>query len=217
MILRDTGIQAGPMARLDGIKAVAFDVYGTLVEIGDIRAPFRQLLELGCAQGRTCSAQDGIELMSSPFDLRSAAEQFGIAVPSPQLERIESDLRAELASIRLFADAIPTLAALRAAGVRIGLCSNLAAPYAPPIRSLLPLEPDAIAWSFEAGACKPDPAIYRYLCQALGCAPGEVLMIGDTRDADYDGPRAFGMPALRLVRSGAGTGDTVSSLLELLD
>jgi HAD superfamily hydrolase (TIGR01509 family) len=204
------------MARLNGIKAVAFDVYGTLVEIGDTRAPFRQLLELGCRQGRIRSRDDAIQLMSRPFDLRGAAELFGIAVPAPQLERIESDLRAELASIRLFDDAVPTLTALRAAGIRIGLCSNLAAPYAPPIRSLLPLEPDALAWSFEAGACKPDAAIYRYLCQALGCAPGEVLMIGDTRDADYDGPRAFGMQALWLVRGGTGAGDTVTSLLDLL-
>jgi FMN phosphatase YigB (HAD superfamily) len=41
-------------------------------------------------------------------------------------------------------------------------------------------------------------------------------MIGDTKDADYDGPRAFGMHALWLVRGGAGAGDTVTSLLDLL-
>jgi FMN phosphatase YigB (HAD superfamily) len=140
------------MARLDGIKAVAFDVYGTLVEIGDTRAPFAQLLDVGYGQGRKRSAEDGIKLMSSRFDLRGAADLFGIAVPALQLDRIESDLRAELASIRLFDDTRPTLSALRAAGVKIGLCSNLAAPYAPPIRALLPIEPSTATCATRSAA-----------------------------------------------------------------
>jgi methionine salvage enolase-phosphatase E1 len=62
---------------------------------------------------------------------------------------------------------------------------------------------DAYAWSYEAGAVKPDPAIYQHILGQLGCTAHEVLFIGDTPAADVDGPRAFGMSA-RLINRRAG-------------
>ena len=38
------------------------------------------------------------------------------------------------------------------------------------------------------------------MCDALGCAPGEVAFVGDSKRCDVDGPRAFGMQARHLDR-----------------
>lgn len=203
----------------DQIRSVLFDVYGTLAEIGDKRAPFRKLLKIGERQGRRPSPGDAETIMASPLGLRAAADLLGIELAPAAAVALEEDLRAELASIRLFPDTLDTLAALRARGVRLGLCSNLAADYAQPIIDLLQGRLDAHTWSFAAGAIKPSPAIYAQACKALGCAPAEVLMIGDTAAADVDGPRAFGMQALLLDRkrasASAGTLHSLHDIVQL--
>ena len=96
---------------------------------------------------------------------------------------------------------VPVLRALQRQGLQLGLCSNLAKPYAPPVLSLLPFELDAYAWSFEVGAVKPYHRIYSTVWQSLALSPGEVLMVGDTYEADCLGPRRVGMHAIHLARN----------------
>jgi hypothetical protein len=81
-------------------------------------------------------------------------------------------------------------------GVRIGVCSNLALPYGFPLLSALPDTPDAVILSYEVGLVKPDPAIFRLVCDRLGFRPAEILFVGDTPSADVEGPRAIGIPAM---------------------
>lgn len=188
--------------KLQGIKAVAFDLFGTLVEIGEKRRPYRQLMQHIASTGRTPQPGDAAILMSNNVGLAGAAQLFGIDVPPAQLAALELELYAELPTIRLYPEAARCLHTLRDAGYKIGLCSNLSAPYAVPVKLLLPFELDAYAWSFEAGAVKPQRAIFDALCDGLLCAPEEVLMVGDTVDADYVGPRAAGMHSIYLARHG---------------
>lgn len=188
--------------KLQGIKAVAFDLFGTLVEIGEKRRPYRQLMQLIESAGRRPQLDDAAVLMSNNVGLAGAAHFFGIEIPAAQIAPIEQDLYAELPTIRLYPEVTHCLNTLRDAGYKIGLCSNLAAPYAIPVKLLLPFTLDAYAWSFEAGAVKPQRAIFEALCAGLQCAPEEVLMVGDTVDADYFGPRALGMRSIYLARQG---------------
>jgi HAD superfamily hydrolase (TIGR01549 family) len=200
------------------VKAILFDVYGTLVEIDDKRAPFSQLIDIGVRQGRQPSDKDAGIIMGQPVGLREAAELFGIRLTDADRERLESELSAELASIAPFADTLPALRELKNRGFKLGLCSNLALDYAAPIVSVLPFALDAYVWSFDTGAIKPDPVIYAHACRQLSCAPGEVLMVGDTVEADVEGPRAFGMQALWLDRTQRfGTRDSLPSLSVLCD
>lgn len=182
------------------VNAILFDVYGTLVEMHDKRAPFRQLIQIGARQGRKPGSGDAGIIMGRRVGLQEAAELLGIRLTDADRDRLASDLRAEIASIAPFADTLPALHELKSRGFRLGLCSNLALDYAAPIESLLPFALDAHVWSFDAAAIKPDPAIYAEACRQLGCLPGEVLMVGDTPEADVEGPRAFGMQALLLDR-----------------
>lgn len=120
-------------------------------------------------------------------------------------------------TVQLYDETLATLGSLKIAGYKLGLCSNLATPYAVPVKLLLP-PLDAYAWSFEVGAVKPDPIIYEYVCSALGCLPADVLMVGDTVEADYHGLRRFGMRSYHLSRDGARSiKHSITSLDDILD
>jgi HAD superfamily hydrolase (TIGR01549 family) len=183
------------------IRAVVFDVFGTLLEITDRSMPFRALLHYLQQQGRAPRADDAAKLMSSRLDLLGVAELFGVTISKDVLHLLESALQAELASIQVFHDTISTINELKDAGYQVGVCSNLALPYGESVLQLLPSPLDAYALSFAVGAVKPDPVIYQHVCRSLKCSADEVLFIGDSRRADFEGPRSIGMHARHLRRN----------------
>lgn len=98
-----------------------------------------------------------------------------------------------------FADTEPTLRALRERGVRIGVVSNVPRDLGPifeakGLRALV----DAFTHSYEVGAEKPDPRIFRAACDRLGVVPEETLMVGDHALAD-GGSVAAGLRFLHLA------------------
>lgn len=201
---------------LQNSKAVVFDVFGTMAWIRDKRRPYVKLLELLVRAGRKPQQDDGSRLMSENVGLAGAAHLLGVDIPASALAALEIELYAELCTIELYPETVSTLTSLRNAGIKIGLCSNLAAPYAVPIKFLLPFTLDAYAWSFESGAVKPDQLIYKKVCQSLGTDPEQVVMVGDTFEADYNGPRNYGMQAAFLDRRGLNT-HVVEHQLKTLD
>lgn len=177
------------------MKHIAVDAFGTLLHFDGHRInPYARLI----------NTPAGEKAMRLPFLTRDVppatfAEELGLVHLIPLIER---ELTAEIAAIRLFDDVADTLRRLRGAGHRIVVCSNLAQPYGEVIRRLLP-DLDGHVCSYEVGAKKPDPAIYQAVCDALNCRPQDVLFIGDSKRADFDGPRHFGMQA-RLIDRKAG-------------
>lgn len=100
---------------------------------------------------------------------------------------------------RLYADALPTLQALAAAGVPMAVVSNIGFDLRPLCRALGIAE-YVSSWvlSCELGRCKPDPAIFAYACRTLGIEPEQALMVGDTpadAAAVEAGCRALVLPA----------------------
>ena len=55
----------------------------------------------------------------------------------------------------------------------------------------------------EAGAAKPDPAIYRTALGKIRCESEEALFVGDSLETDVAGAEAAGMRALLLDRAAA--------------
>jgi len=183
------------------IKAVVFDVFGTLLQIGERRHPFRQLMQQLRLQGRQPKPGDARILMTQNLGLAGAAALFGAQLNQFELARLETDLFTELASFRCFEDTLESLNQLKEAGLKLALCSNLAAPYAIPAKLLLPAF-DVYAWSFEVGAIKPEPAIYRQVIEQFGFEASAIAMIGDTLVADVLGPETQGMQGHHLHREG---------------
>ena len=52
------------------------------------------------------------------------------------------------------------------------------------------------------GVAKPDPSIFHAACERLGCAPGEILHVGDDPKYDVIGARRAGMQAAWINRKG---------------
>lgn len=202
---------------LNDIEAVVFDVYGTIVEINDKRAPYKRLFRLLAKKGRVPLQSDAAQLMSTPADISEIAKLFGYELSEQELSPIQTALESEISSISVYPDALETLQALRDTGLKLGLCSNLAQPYAKPIMELLPISLDGYVWSFEVGTIKPDPRIYLKVCDALDLEPTKILFVGDTLLADYIGPRRVGMKSVHLCRKGSPSpNETINSLAELL-
>jgi HAD superfamily hydrolase (TIGR01509 family) len=172
------------------IRAVCFDAFGTLVAITDKRQSFRTLLRGAVT---SISAE---EILTRPLNLQGVAARLTHDFGEGGLLELERDLQAECASVRLRPGIAAIWRDLRGKGLRIGVCSNLALPYGPPLLSALPDTPDTVILSYEVGLVKPDPAIFRLVCHQLGCQPAEILFVGDTPAADIEGPGTIGMPAM---------------------
>ncbi|MBB3224472.1 HAD family hydrolase [Pseudoduganella umbonata] len=200
-------------SELNHIKAVVCDVYGTLAEIPNRSAPFRQLLRYAREQG-CVHDQAATMIMTHPGSVREHATRLGICLPESVLTRLETALSIELASVAVYRDVNPTFSELRKHGYAIGLCSNLAEPYAKPITEQIDIPLQCIAWSFEVGAIKPDPAIYAWVAEQLACPLGEIIFVGDSQAADVSGPVEAGMKARRIQRQqGQCLADVLAGLL----
>jgi len=96
-------------------------------------------------------------------------------------------------------DAEPTLAALRADGVLVGVLSDCTVELAEvwpelPIASLV----DTRVLSCEEGRCKPDPELFRLIAGRLGVFARQCLYIGDGGGHELSGAKSCGMAAYML-------------------
>lgn len=195
------------------VKAIVFDCFGTLCSIQDEKKrPYQRLLKLLQQAGRQPLPTDVRTIMSSNCGLVGLLEMFGHPELASKISDIENDVLAEVASVRLNTEAQYCVSLLSRKWFKVGLCSNLAKPYAAPLLSTLPDEDiQAYIWSFEVGAVKPEPAIFQRLCDQLKCFPSSVLFVGDSLKNDVEGARAFGMQALHFH---PGCGWTLAELAE---
>ena len=105
-------------------------------------------------------------------------------------------------NFELYDDVPDALAALRSAGLRLGLVSNSARDVREFARHH-GLEVDAGISSFHHGRSKPHASIFRAVLDLLGVEPDEAMMVGDTIADDVEGAVALGMRAILLDREGA--------------
>jgi HAD superfamily hydrolase (TIGR01509 family) len=113
-----------------------------------------------------------------------------------------------------YPDTEPTLRALHGAGLGVGVVSNIGFDIRPHFAAWgLNGLVDTFVLSYEVGRCKPDPAIFRHACAALGVAPERTLMVGDT-PADAGAVRA-GCAALVLPAAEPGRANGLGAALAL--
>ncbi len=105
-----------------------------------------------------------------------------------------------------FAETLPTLVALRAAGAAICVVTNGDRDLQRRKVSdsgLLPFL-DHLVISGEIGIGKPEPGIFEYALARCHAAPGVAVMVGDSAGRDVAGAVAAGVRAVWLDRFGAG-------------
>ena len=113
-----------------------------------------------------------------------------------------------------YPDAVPTLRSLRDRGLRLVVVSNWDCSLGSVLErcGLAELLDGAVS-SAEAGARKPDPAIFEPALELAGAEASEALHVGDTDEEDRAGAEAAGIRVLLISRDD-GEGD-ISSLTEI--
>ncbi|NES13141.1 MULTISPECIES: HAD family hydrolase [Micromonospora] len=113
-----------------------------------------------------------------------------------------------------YPDTEAVLKALRQAGVKVAVVSNIGFDIRPLFTAWgLDGLIDAYALSYEVGRCKPDPGIFLRACGMLGVDPERALMVGDT-PADAGAVRA-GCAVLVLPGADAGRPNGLGAVLDL--
>lgn len=180
------------------VRAVVFDVGETLLDdsrewgawadwIGVSRHTFSTVL--GAVTGAGRDNAETFQYFRPGFDLAHERRRREEAGRGEQID--DSDL---------YPDARPTLAALRAGGLWVGVAGNQTSRAAQLLRSLeLPV--DFVGTSEEWGVAKPDPAFFE---RVIDVAPGraeEIVYVGDHRYNDVLPAKAAGLRAA-LIRRG---------------
>ena len=137
-------------------------------------------------------------------DLTAVLVAAGIE-PTPVLLAELIEMEDEMAtSVRLYDDSLEVLRALRSRGIPTALVSNCSHNTRPIVDRLgLEREFDAVILSFEVGAMKPDPAIYREALSRVG-EPDPVaiadLVFVDDQIRYCDGAAAVGLQTFVILR-----------------
>ncbi|NKI97582.1 HAD family hydrolase [Rhizobacter sp. SG703] len=209
-------------------KLVIFDLDDTLIDFASTRlvahdliaevladegiavAPFLQAcvevdrpLFVQFEQGRLTRQEYRMRRFADPFDRLGLTPREGLVA---QLNRVFMDCVND--SPRLYDDARPTLARLRGDGLQLAILTN--GPADGQRRKLVATglddAVDHVAIGEEAGVSKPHPQAYLRVCERLGVAPAQCLMVGDSLALDYQGALAAGLQAVLLDRAGAHVG-----------
>jgi putative hydrolase of the HAD superfamily len=144
-------------------------------------------------------------------DVASAADGAGLAAELAGLYHTSS---------AAYPDTPPTIAALRAVGMRLAVLSNFELPdLAPPLAhaGIDPGQFDALVSSAGLGWAKPDPRAYMAAAAALDLPPAACWFVDDLAE-NVAGARLVGMRAFRIDRTDLGdpAGDLLGSLLDLI-
>ncbi len=179
----------------DGIEAVCFDAFGTLVEITDRQQAFRPLFKALTPDKRR---ELKYRLMREDRPFTDWPKALGVEVDPYALLDVLNRQLGEMLSVEMRPGLADIWARLRAKGLRLAVCSNLTSDYVQTLQGKLPDRPDVEVLSCKVGAIKPESTIYAAVLDGLCVAPDRVLFVGDTPRADIEGPRAAGMKAIHV-------------------
>ena len=136
---------------------------------------------------------------------RRVLQEMGAA--GPAVETCAREIYEEWAACRhftLYDDVQPTLRALHAAGVQMGLISNTHRCLSA-LQQHFELAPyiGCAVSSSDHGYMKPHPGIFQEALRRLRAQPAEAVMVGDSLANDILGARRIGMRGVLVSRSGA--------------
>jgi HAD superfamily hydrolase (TIGR01549 family) len=203
-------------------RAVLFDIGDTLVHRPEV-GPGRRIadaLGLGRDEARTITRMLFRESFASPRAL-AARLRAAFALTDAIEEPIAAIWRAQETEPIEMPGATACVAAARAGGARVGLVSNIWAPYEAGFRRACPGIPPLVdSWhlSYRAGVAKPDPELFHAALRALDVAAGHAVMVGDSLDKDIAPALALGMRAIWIplpdVAAATGGGDSASGAVD---
>ncbi|THA25980.1 HAD family hydrolase [Streptomyces sp. RKND-216] len=209
---------------VEPVRAVLFDFSGTLFQMAPypdrVRAALGRPvgeaemdrilggLEAGLADPDVAAAQHGRDV-SAPAHRHAFTTWYGSA---PELAPVAGALYDQLRTPEHwvpYTDTRETLGALAAAGIGVGVVSDVGWDLRPTFAHH-GLDDPVGAWvhSCDHGTEKPDPVLFRHACDVLGVTPGQALMVGDVPAKDGGaaaaGIRSYVLPAGQVPGSRRG-------------
>lgn len=147
---------------------------------------FRQMIELMEQEGRG-------EIFNR------LCERYDVDIPVEEFVRIYRETKPVLS---LYPDGEEFLERLEKRQIKTGLITDgNAQVQRNKIRALgLDRRLDVVLASYDLGLRKPDPGVYVYCLEKLGCGPEEAVYIGDNPLKDFIGARKLGMKTVRIIR-----------------
>lgn len=203
-------------------RAVLLDALGTLLELAPPGPELRRALERRGVDVAPAAAERamGAEMAYYRAHLmaggdrrgvkalrRRCAEVLAAALPGELSRTLElEDMEAAMLEALRFApfDEVPgALRALRAEGLRLVVVSNWDRSLHDVLDATgLSSHLHGVITSAEAGAAKPDPAIFSRALSVAGTSASAALHVGDRLDEDVAGARAAGIEPVLVVRDG---------------
>lgn len=171
------------------LRAVFFDVGETLV---DEERWWRAFAERSALQPHVVWAALGVTIERGE-EHDALWRHLGIERPATWWEDLSYSLE------DLYPDAIPSLEAVRALGLRTGIVGNQTAALEHWVREAA-LPADVVSSSATLGVRKPDPRFFERIVELARFEAGEIAYVGDRVDNDVVPARAAGLVAVHLRR-----------------
>lgn len=219
------------------VKAVLFDLGGTLVKTSPVPEVVKNILEIFGVKRTTKQiehARKTVERTVSFEKLPILEEQFWVRWNAKVLEQLGvhnniqllahkiTELWWQYSEIELYPDAEETLMLLKQSGLKLGLITN---GLKSDIREILQKVGltrffDVEIASNTIGKMKPNKEVFLHALKTLDLLPNEALFVGDMIDTDYRGAKACGLKALLINRENnvkEKDVERIGSLTEILE
>jgi putative hydrolase of the HAD superfamily len=218
------------------VKAVLFDLGGTLVKTAAIPEIYKrilgsfgigvdpnQILEAHKANEKEFDVENGqIELGNAfwgQWNLK-ILRRLGVENNAEFLAKKIDELWWDYADLQFHPDVIVTLTPLSTKRIKMGIVTNgLKKDYEQILQRLEATSYfDVIVGIDTLNKAKPDRNIFLYAVERLRLKPSEVLFVGDSTARDYEGAKRAGLKPLLIDREGKALQnvDSIKSLTEVL-
>lgn len=216
------------------IKAVLFDLGGTLIRTADIPVIYKSILEsfdvkvsIDQIARAHATNEEEFDVVKGQLELgrdfwirwnSRVLEKAGVQQDREFLAKKIDELWWEHSDLQVYPDVMVTIAQLKAEGVRIGVVTNgLKSDFQRILRKLkLTNCFDVVVGVDACNKGKPDGEIFLYALDKLGVRPEETVFVGDSVKYDYEGAKRAGIKPLLINREGK-TSENVDSISSLTD
>lgn len=220
----------------DQVKAVLFDLGGTLVKIDNSEDPhvMKRILE-ECGINRPLKdvsrawvkSWEGLNFRNMTRLLDEFWVQQNVQVLRDL--RINSNTRKlarfiaarwwDYARVTLYPDAEKILPQLKEKGLKIGLITNGLQSDTNAILPKVRLENffDVVVVVDTLRKMKPDAEVFHYALEKLETAPSEAIFVGDEMETDYKGAQKCGLTVILIDRDGKVQNESVKTISSLKD
>jgi 2-haloalkanoic acid dehalogenase type II len=216
------------------VKAVLFDLGGTLIKTAEIPPVMKRILK-GCDIDRSLEeisqAWRKVDEQLNLRDLPQLLDEFWVQWNVRILRNLQvnSDTQRlaefiathwwDYSDVALYPDAERMLLLLKEKGLKIGIVTNGLQSDVDEILPKVGLQDffDVVVVIDTLRKMKPDVEVFRYALQKLETVPSEAIFVGDEIEADYKGAKGAGLTVYLVDRDDKVQDECVNRISSLED